>query len=314
MLHFESDIYIITFLLYLYFMKILITGANGFVAYYLIKLLLEDENITVIATGKGMCRLPFKQQNYIYIPLDFTDVLETTNILASYAPSHIIHAGAISKPDDCEMNKELAYKINVDGTQNLLDAAKNIKATFLLISTDFVFDGKVGFCKETDKVKAVNYYGQTKIEAENLVQQYSYHWSIVRIALVYGKPLMGRNNIVTLVKEKLENGEAYKVFSDQLRTPTYVEDVAAGILLILQQNENGIYHIAGEDVLSPYEIAIATAEHLHLNKSLIKNITAKDLIQPAQRPAFTNLNIDRAKAVLNFCPISFAEGLRKTLD
>ena len=106
MLHFESDIYIITFLLYLYFMKILITGANGFVAYYLIKLLLEDENITVIATGKGMCRLPFKQQNYIYIPLDFTDVLETTNILASYAPSHIIHAGAISKPDDCEMNKE----------------------------------------------------------------------------------------------------------------------------------------------------------------------------------------------------------------
>jgi dTDP-4-dehydrorhamnose reductase len=294
-------------------MRILITGANGFVAYYLIKLLLEQKNIIVIATGKGSCRLPFNQKNFIYTSLDFTDAAETKNVITKYLPTHIIHAGAISKPDDCEMNKPLADKINVEGTKNLLNAAQNIHASFLVVSTDFVFDGVTGFCTETDVVNAVNYYGQTKVAAEKLVQQYKYDWSIVRIALVYGKPQLGRNNIVTLVKEKLERGEEYSVFSDQLRTPTYVEDVAKGILLMLQKNANGIYHIAGQDILSPYEIAIATAKYLQLNESLIKNITAADLVQPALRPAITNFNIDKAKKDLGFEPISFEEGLKKTL-
>jgi dTDP-4-dehydrorhamnose reductase len=295
-------------------MKILITGANGFVAYYLIKHLLEQKDIIVIATAKGNCRLPFAQENFIYASLDFTNAIETKNIVNTYMPSHIIHAGAISKPDDCELNKPLANKINVEGTKNLLDAARNIKASFLLVSTDFVFNGVKGFCEETDIVEAVNYYGQTKIAAEKLVQQYNHHWSIVRIALVYGKPLMGRNNIVTLVKEKLENGETYTVFSDQVRTPTYVEDVAVGILLMIQKNVNGIYHIAGQDILSPYEIAIATSKYLKLDSSLIKNITAKDLVQPALRPAITNFNIDKAKKELGYHPTSFEKGLRKTLE
>jgi dTDP-4-dehydrorhamnose reductase len=184
----------------------------------------------------------------------------------------------------------------------------------LFISTDFVFDGKAGFCKEIDTVQAINYYGQTKVAAEKLVQLYKYDWSMVRIALVYGKPQLGRNNIVTLVKEKLERGEEYKVFSDQVRTPTYVEDVAVGILLMLQKNAKGIFHIAGQDVLSPYEIAIATAKYLKLDESLIKNITATDLVQPALRPAITNFNIDKAKNELGFTPISFKDGLRKTLE
>jgi dTDP-4-dehydrorhamnose reductase len=295
-------------------MKILITGANGFVAYYLIKHLLEQKDITVIATAKGNCRLPFTQENFIYASLDFTNAIETKNIVNTYMPTHIIHAGAISKPDDCELNKPLANKINVEGTKNLLDAAQNIKASFLLVSTDFVFNGVKGFCEETDIVEAVNYYGQTKIAAEKLVQQYNHHWSIVRMALVYGKPLMGRNNIVTLVKEKLENGETYTVFSDQVRTPTYVEDVAVGILLMIQKNVKGIYHIAGQDILSPYEIAIATAKYLKLDERLIKNITAKDLVQPALRPAITNFNIDKAKKELGYHPTSFEEGLRKTLE
>jgi dTDP-4-dehydrorhamnose reductase len=295
-------------------MRILITGANGFVAYYLIKLLLEHDNIAIIATGKGSCRLPFKQQNFIYESLDFTDVSDTNKIVSKHMPTHIIHAGAISKPDDCENNKPLAYKINVEGTKILLAAAQNIKASFLLVSTDFVFDGKVGFCKETDTTKAVNYYGQTKIEAEKLVKQYTYQWSIVRIALVYGKPQFGRNNIVTLVKEKLNNKEEYKVFSDQLRTPTYVEDVAVGIFLMLQKNAYGIYHIAGQDILSPYEIAIATAKYLDLDDFLIKNITSKDLVQPALRPAITNFNIDKAKEELGYKPNSFIDGLKKTME
>jgi dTDP-4-dehydrorhamnose reductase len=125
---------------------------------------------------------------------------------------------------------------------------------------------------------------------------------------------LGRNNIVTLVKEKLEKGEEYAVFSDQVRTPTYVEDVAREIWLMLKKRVSGIYHIAGQDILSPYEIAIYTAKYLQLNENLIKNITAVDLKQPALRPTITNFNIDKAKKELGYQPISFKAGLKLTLE
>jgi dTDP-4-dehydrorhamnose reductase len=294
-------------------MKILVTGANGFIGYYLVKLLLAQKNIKVIATGLGKCRLPFEEQNFIYASLDFTCKADVEKVFLQHLPTHVVHAGAISKPDDCELNKLLADKINIEGTKNLLDAAKIIQAYFLLISTDFVFEGTNSFYTELDKTTAVNYYGHTKIEAEKLVQQYVHHWGIIRIALVYGKPFTGRNNMVTLVKEKLEKGEEYKVFSDQMRTPTYVQDVVQGILLMIQKNAKGIYHIAGQDVLSPYDIAVATAKYLQLDEQLIKSITAKDLIQPALRPAITTLNIDKARIELGYSPLSFEEGLRLTL-
>ena len=293
--------------------KVLITGANGFVGYYLAQELLK-KNYAVIATGKGECRLPFTGDGFIYETLDFTDKESVDKILLHHKPDVIVHAGAVSKPDECELNKEMAFHINVTGTINLLHAAATIKSFFISLSTDFVFDGEKGMYKEDDERKAVNYYGETKILAEDQVMNYEYDCSIVRTVLVYGKPFLRRHNILTNTANALQKEEKLRIFNDQLRTPTFVEDLAKGIVSIIEKKATGIYHISGEDKKTPYEMAVATAEYLHLDSSLIEAVIEKDFNQPARRPLKTGLDISKAKKELGYQPISFEEGLQKTFS
>ena len=291
---------------------ILITGANGFLGFYLTRLLLE-KNHTVIATGRGDARLEYPgNENFTYAKMDFTDPFSVHDVVAEHAPEIIIHAGAVSKPDECQKDQWQAYITNVEATVTLLLNAEEHKSFFLFISTDFIFDGVKGMYTETDEPGPVNFYGKTKLEAEEAVKEYEYDWSIVRTVLVYGKPQSGRSNLLTIVKEKLEKGEGYNVVDDQVRTPTYVEDLASGIVTIIEKRATGIFHLSGEEVMTPYQMAIATADHLGLDASLIKKVTATDFPEAAQRPLITGFSIDKAKAVLGYQVTSFKEGLRKT--
>lgn len=295
-------------------MKVLITGANGFLGHYLVDKLLA-QSVSVVATGKGSCRLTFlTSHSFVYEQMDFTDTCEVDKVLIKHKPAFIIHAGAMSKPDNCETNRELAYNVNVQGTINLLNAAKKYNLFFVFVSTDFVFDGEKGMYNEGDLLYPVNYYGQTKLLAETEVKKYQSDWSIVRTVLVYGKPNSGRNNLLTIVKEKLERGEGYSVFDDQVRTPTYVGDLADGIISIIKSKVTGIFHISGKDTLTPYEMACKTAVFLGLDKTLIKKITVKDMQQIAKRPLITGFNIDKAKKMLNYNPVSFDEGIKLTFN
>ena len=294
-------------------MHVLITGANGFLGYYLVDQLLK-KNYTVIATGKGECRLPFAGEKFIYRVMDFTDPFSVDAVFNEYKPGVVIHAGAMGKPDECEMNQMLAYMVNVEGTVNLLINAEEQKSFFVYVSTDFVFDGERGMYTEEDAPRPINYYGRTKMEAEEAVKDYPFDWCIVRTVLVYGKNYSGRNNILSIVKEKLEKGEEYSVVDDQSRTPTYVEDLAKGIVAIIEQKAKGIFHLSGKDILTPYQMAIKTAEHLGLNSSLIKKVTAADFSQPARRPPKTGLEIEKARKELGYEPVSFDEGLKKTFQ
>lgn len=293
-------------------MKVLLTGANGFLGYYLTQQLLQKGH-TVIATGKGDNRLPFSDdKNFTYASMDFTDPFAVHDVFTKYSPEVVIHAGAMSRVDECEQNQWQAYMANVEGTITMLLNAEEKKAFFVFVSTDFIFDGKKGMYKEDDEPGPVNFYGKTKLEAEEAVKEYEYGWAIVRTILVYGKPHSDKENILTVVKTKLEKGEEYKVVNDQVRTPTYVEDLAAGIISVVEKKANGIYHLSGEEVLTPYEIACKTADHLRLDRSLIKPVTEKTFSQPAKRPPRTGFIIDKAKKELNYRPVSFSEGLRKT--
>lgn len=165
---------------------------------------------------------------------------------------------------------------------------------------------------EDAAVNPVNFYGKTKAEAELFVLNYKYYWAIARTILVYGKPLTGRKNILTIVKEKLEKGEEYSVVDDQVRTPTYVEDLTNGIVAIIEKRAVGIFHLSGEDVLTPYQMACSVADYLGLNKTLIKKVTVDTFSQPALRPSKTGFVLDKAKKILDYAPVSFEEGLRKT--
>jgi|CXWL01.1.fsa_nt_gi dTDP-4-dehydrorhamnose reductase len=293
-------------------MKILITGANGFLGYHLSALLLEKGH-EVIATGRGDCRLPFAgEKGFQYVSLDFTDPFAAHDVFDKYKPEIVVHAGAMTKPDDCEQQQWHAYLANVEGTVTLLLNAEEQKSFFIFVSTDFVFDGQKGLYREDDTTGPVNFYGKTKVEAEDAVKEYKYDWAIARTSLVYGSRIAGRGNILTIVKEKLEKGEEYKVVDDQVRTPTYVGDLASGIISIIEKRATGIYHLSGADVLTPYQMACKTADYLHLDKSLITKVTAVDFSQPARRPLKTNFVIDKARKELGYNPVSFAEGLGRT--
>lgn len=292
-------------------MSVLITGANGFLGHYLVKKLLQ-ENYPVIATGRGESRLPFEDaENYTYVSLDFTDPYAVHDVFEQYKPAVVIHAGAMGKPDECEEQQWQAYLVNVEGTVTLLMNAAGQQSFFVYISTDFVFDGSKGSYREDDTTAPVNYYGRTKEEAEGAVMEYDGDWAIVRTVLVYGQPLSGRSNILTIVKDKLQQGQTYNVVDDQFRTPTYVEDLAEGITRIVKQKAKGIFHLSGEELLTPFQMAGQAADHLGLDSSLIHRVTAADFSQPAKRPVNTSFNIEKAKKILGYAPLSFKDGLHK---
>ena len=158
--------------------------------------------------------------------------------------------------------------------------------------------------------KPVNFYGQSKVAAEHTIQQSPISWCIIRTVLVYGiTSESSRSNIVLWVKRSLEEGKTINVVNDQWRTPTLAEDLAMGCYLTAIKKVSGIFHISGKDFLSPYDIAIQTAEFFKLDQSLIKATDSARFKQPAQRPLTTGFIINKAKAVLGYSPHSFIEGL-----
>jgi dTDP-4-dehydrorhamnose reductase len=294
--------------------KILITGANGLLGQHLVQLLLQVTAYNILAIGKGVCRLPFNNERLLYADLDITDGVAAFSFYLQHKPDIIIHAAACTQVDICETNKPFCWDANVTATRFLLEAAKKWPCFLVYVSTDFIFDGVKGDYEESDMPEPVNYYGSSKLAAEKAVIESCINAAIVRTCLVYGNVLQGtRSNIIQWVSDTLQQQRTIKVVTDQYRTPTYVADLASGILLIVQQKAKGIYHIAGEEKMTPYDMAITTAKYLKLDESLIQKANASNFTQPAMRPAKTGLNIAKAKAALGYKPVSFIEGLKKML-
>jgi len=121
-------------------------------------------------------------------------------------------------------------------------------------------------------------------------------------------------HIIGWVKDNLEKGHTIKVVSDQVRTPTFVNDLARGILLIAEKAAEGIFHIAGKDILTPYDLALHTAGYLGLDRGLVEKVDASSFSQPGRRPLRTDLVIERARKELGYEPLGFGEGLQQMLQ
>lgn len=292
-------------------MKILVTGANGLLGQYLVKQLLHA-GYFVVATGKGENRHPVEAPNsFVYYDMDILDEPTVNQVMEKERPEVVVHAAAMTQVDDCEKDPERAEAVNVKGTAQVLVNAEAISTHFIYVSTDFVFDGEKGMYVETDECNPVNFYGFTKLQAEAITETSAIPFAIVRTCLVYGQPLHGkRSNIFTWVKNSLESGQPIRVVDDQWRTPTYVEDLAKGIALIIQKKATGTYHLSGEEGMSPFEFASRVATHFGLNTSLIERVTAENFTQPGRRPPRTGFEIRKAKSELGYAPRDLEEGFR----
>ncbi len=288
--------------------KILITGANGLLGQKLVSQLVEGDEFHVLASGRGDCRIP--GDSFDYISMDITDRNQVIEVFEQQGPEIVIHGAAMTQVDDCENQREACYEANVEATENLIAGAQSCNSHFIFVSTDFIFSGEKGPLTEDEEPSPVNYYGESKLIAESRVMSSGLKWVIARTVLVYGiSHDMSRSNIILWVKKSLEEGKNIKVVNDQWRTPTLAEDLAAGCILIAQKEAEGVFNISGEDFLTPYDMAIMTADYFGLNKSLITKADSSTFTQPAKRPPKTGFVIDKAKKELGYQPKSFRAGI-----
>ena len=286
-------------------MKVLVTGSNGLLGQKLSDLLLK-ENVDFMATGQGDNRYPKKMN---YQSMDITN-LEDYSVIEDYKPSVIINTAAMTNVDLCESENKACMELNVHSVEKLVSVANKIGAQLIHLSTDFIFDGKKSMYTEDDKPNPLSFYGNSKYLAEQYIIQNSHNYSIVRTVLVYGIVAdMSRTNIVLLAKGALEKQQEIKVVNDQFRTPTLAEDLAMGCYLIAQQKANGIFHIAGKDYMSIYELVQRVAKHYGLSTDCMTASDSTTLNQPAKRPPITGLDISKAIKQLGYAPHSFEQGL-----
>ncbi|SHL70156.1 dTDP-4-dehydrorhamnose reductase [Chitinophaga jiangningensis] len=290
-------------------MNVLITGSNGLLGQHLIPLFLKDSKYNVIATGRGPNRIP-QRDNYVYEPSNLRTPGAAASLIEKYKPEIIIHTAAMTQVDECEKNKDACWDMNVGVTRYLVQAAEKSNAFFLFVSTDFIFDGLSGPYSEEALPNPINYYGTSKVAAERIVQNSKLQWAIARTVLVYGTVHDAqRSNMITWVKNNLQQNKKIKVVDDQLRTPTLCQDLALGCKLIVDKKATGVFNISGNETLTPYDMALKTANYFNLDTSLIEKISSKSLAQPAARPAKTGLITEKAEKELGYNPRTFAEGL-----
>jgi dTDP-4-dehydrorhamnose reductase len=288
--------------------RILITGCNGLLGQKLVILLLTKD-AQIIATAKGENRLSIKE-GYEFHSMDITDNQAVMKVIVETKPDVVINTAAMTDVDKCEFEKDNCWQQNVNAVEYLVDACRANDVFLLHLSTDFIFDGKNGPYKEDAEPNPISFYGWSKLAGEKAVTNSNIRWAIARTVLVYGiVPNLSRSNIILWVKKSLEEGKKINVVTDQFRSPTLAEDLAKGCFLIAEKEAEGIFNISGKDFLTPYEMAIKTADYFKLDKSLISKADSSTFSQPAKRPPRTGFVLDKSMQLLDYQPVSFEDGI-----
>jgi dTDP-4-dehydrorhamnose reductase len=290
--------------------KILITGSNGLIGQKLVERCLLEKDYEIIATSFSDNVIHGKD-GYQFELMDITNPVEVDYILNRYEPEVVIHTAAATQVALCETQQLEAWKTNVEATGILAESSERLGSQFILLSSDFVFDGRKGPYSEENKPQPVNYYGKTKLESEKIAAKISSNLAIIRTCLVYGTNFtMRRSNFILWVKYCLEKNGHIRVNNDQWRTPTLAEDIAEACLSIVGKEAKGIFHIAGAENMRVLELAYAIADFYKLDKDLITEVSSEELEEIGLRPLKSGLIIDKAAAELDFQPHTIVEGLK----
>src|SRR5258706_906045 len=281
--------------------KILGTGLSGLVGSRITELLSSDYEFEDVSYSTGV---------------DITNKNQLLEKFKNSDASTVLHLAAKADVDGCEKDKELgengdAWKINVGGTENVVSSCATTGKKLIYISTDFIFDGEHtpenGY-KEEDIPNPLNWYAKTKYEGELRVMQSRIPYIIVRIAYPF-RAKFERNDFVRAMKSRLDSNLPIAGITDHIFTPTFIDDIANGLNLLITQWVKGIYHMTGAQSLSPYECAMLIAKEFDLNEGLISKTTREAYFKgKAPRPFNVAMNNDKIEK-LGIKMRGFEEGI-----
>ena len=269
--------------------KVAVTGASGLVGTRIIELLSD---------------------RFQFIPLsikdmDITNKDSVSSHLKTISYDLMLHLAAYTNVAAAETEKEKAFLINMNGTQNLLEVVSSAKKEFIYISTDFVFDGTNPPYTETSIPNPISVYGTSKYGGEKIVGT---NGMIVRISYPYRAAFEIKKDIVRTIKSLIEAGKPLVMVSDSLMVPTFIDDIAEGLGFLMNTYSNEVFHLVGKDAMSPYALAKIIAQVFGLDDSSIEKTTYDTYFSnKAKGPRFSDI---RSEKNTFYSMHSFQEGLK----
>lgn len=252
-------------------MKLLVTGYNGQLGYDVVN---EAHSRGIEAVGVDIQEMDITNKQQV------NDVIKTGNYDA------VVHCAAWTAVDKAEEMVDVCRKVNVEGTQNIVEVCKELDIPVMYFSTDYVFSGEgTEPWNEYDNRTPLNVYGQTKYEGELAVEAYPKHF-IVRIAWVFGKN--GNNFIKTMLRLGKEKG-AVSVVDDQIGSPTYTYDLSKLVMDMIQTEKYGTYHATNEGLCSWYEFACEIFKQANMDVK-VTPVDSNAFPAKAKRPKNSRMN------------------------
>lgn len=288
-------------------MKVLITGCHGLLGQRLVEN--APEGYQIIATDLSHDSKFIPED--IYEPCDLTDRDAVLQLVDYQQPDNIINAAAYTNVDGAEDERDLCWLVNVIAMENLVQAARKVRAGIYHVSTDYIFDGTNGPYKEIDPPNPLGFYGHSKLAAEKVLQESPCYYTIARTMVLYGPTQNQRPDFVGWLIHKLRQGDPVHIVTDQLGNTTLNDELANALWQLVRASYHGIVNVAGREVISRYDFALKIAEVFDLDASLINPIKTADLKQKAPRPLNSGLIVDKAINLLGLELSDVEGGLRK---
>jgi dTDP-4-dehydrorhamnose reductase len=271
-------------------MNISIIGSTGLIGSRVVELLKNSYSFTEYNSSTGF---------------DISNLQSLTPLMQD-SSEWVILLAAKADVDGCEADKVQgesgdAWKINVVGTQNVAKICKETGKKLIYISTDFVFDGTKPDTEaytEIDIPNPVNWYGHTKLKGEEAVKESGGQYCIVRLAYPFRESFEKKKDFVRAIESRLRDGQSVTAVTDHLFTPTFIDDFVNALDVLIKSTAQGIYHVVGNQFLTPYEAAQIIAQELELDSSLISSTTRSEYFNgKADRPFNLALNNDKINAL-----------------
>jgi dTDP-4-dehydrorhamnose reductase len=245
------------------------------------------------------------------LPVEDKDMVRA--VFAEHRPTHVVHCGAVTDVDGCELDPDLAQSINGVGTGNVAAACEEVGAALVYVSTDFVFDGQGDRpYRHDDPPAPVSVYGASKLAGERAVLDGARaDFFVARSSWLFGP---GGRNFPLAILNRARAGQPLRVVDDQLGCPSMTRDVAPALVdLVLSGAAPGIYHVANEGSCSWHEFACEILAGAGIAAD-VGTMTSSELARPARRPAYSVLDCSRLTAVRGQPLPSYKDALRRYLE